>query len=218
MRLKLLWATVLLILFTACSNSNVLYSTEKLMPGGYDQYKTFAFLPTTDTQYAKMLNNNRFLPLLAAEGRMILEKKGLVLDTLNPDCLFTYHLVINRTYQANQQQEVVYNQQVYNAANVPVQNQSSRAISGGSYMRAGTAPGSGIYYFSSDNRPYAFNGKMTVDTLREGSMVIDMIDTKTKAIIWRSVMQGKAIESQTMPIDESIRYYIPKMLKQLPRK
>ncbi|QGW28561.1 DUF4136 domain-containing protein [Phnomibacter ginsenosidimutans] len=215
---KLSWAAFLLIILSACSNSNVLYSSEKLLPTGYDQYKTFAFLPTTDTQYAKMLNNNRFLPLLAAEGRTALEKKGLVLDTLHPDCLFTYHLVINRTYQGNQQQEVVYNPQVYNAASIPLYNQSGSAVSGGTYMRAGTAPGSGIYYFSSDNRPYAFNGKMTVDTLREGSMVIDMIDTKTKAIIWRSVMQGKAIESQTMPIDASIRYYIPKMLKNLPRK
>ena len=45
--------------------------------------------------------------------------------------------------------------------------------------------------FSSDNRPAVYNGKMNIDTLREGSFIIDMIDPKEGKVVWRSTGQAE---------------------------
>ncbi len=216
---KRLLVVVTAITLTACGSSNMNFSSEKMMDKGYGAYKTYAFLPTTDTNYAKLVNRQQLVPLLVDEATKELNKKGLQLDTANPDCLFTYHLVVNRKYEVNTNTETVYNPQVMNAASVPYYtNTSGSGVSGSTTMRAGTAPGSGVYYFSSDNRPYTYNGKMTIDTLRDGSMVIDMIDARTKKIIWRSVAQGKNGESNRPELSKTVQYVIPQMLKKLPRK
>jgi len=36
-----------------------------------------------------------------------------------------------------------------------------------------------IYYFSSDNRPEVYNGSAQLESFRDGTMVIGMIDHKT---------------------------------------
>ena len=216
--LKNSWLLLLSLYLVGCSSSAVNYTSEKAMDKGYNVYKTYAFLPTNDTNYSKLLNRQQLVPLLVTEASQILEKKGLKLDTLHPDCLFTYQLVMRRKFEANSEQEVVYNAQVMNVAAVPMYGPGGSGISGSSTMRSGTAPGSDVYYFSSDNRPYTYNGKMQIDTLREGSMVIDMIDAKTKKIIWRSIAEGKNQESGRLPLDQAVKTILPAMMKKLPRK
>ncbi len=206
------------VLAMSCSQPSTLYSSETLQEGSFSKYKTYAFIPTTDTQYAKMMNRAAFVPALRGEAISLLNAKGMKLDTLNPDCLFTYRLVLNRDYDVNQQQNIAYNAQVYNVSNVPMYEYGSGAVSGSSVMRGGTAPGSDVYYFSSNNRPYTYNGKVNIDTLRQGSMVIDMIDAKTKAVIWRSVAEGTTRESEARNPADAVKTHLPKMMKKLPRK
>jgi hypothetical protein len=208
------------ILTIGCAKPAYIISSEKMLDKGYDWYKTFAFIPTTDTQYARMIDRKALIPLLVNEARTQLESKGMRLDTAKPQCLFTYHLVINRKYDANSEKEVIYNTQTYTAANAPMYNTYSTGggVSGSSYVRGSTGPNSEVYYFSSDNRPYSFDGKIQIDTLREGSFVIDMIDTKSKKIIWRSVAEGTRQESQKLTPEEAVKAFLPAMLKKLPRK
>lgn len=208
---------LLSLLYLGCAKPSVLYSSEKMIDG-YGAYKTYAFLPATDTQYAKMINRQVLIPALVKEARNALEKKGLVLDTAHPDCLFTYHLVMNRKYETSQQQYTGYNAQTYNPATVPMYNTSTSGFSGNTYVRTGTDPYSDVAHFSSDNRPYSYAGKVQIDTLREGSMVIDMIDAKTRKVIWRSVAVGTKYESETLAPEKAAEVYIPVMLKKLPRK
>jgi hypothetical protein len=208
----------IMVLISACAKPTVLFSSEKMLDKGYDAYKTYAFLPTTDTQYAKMINRQILVPALVKEARISLEKKGLVLDTAKPDCLFTYHLVLKRNYEVSQQQYTGYNAQTYNAGTVPMNTTGSSAISVNSYQRTGTEPYANVAHFSSDNKPYSYSGKVQIDTLREGSMVIDMIDAKTRKIIWRSVAEGTKYESEKLSPDKAAELYIPVMLKKLPRK
>lgn len=205
-------------LLVACAKPSVLFSSEKMLDNGYSAYKTYAFLPTTDTQYAKLINRQVLVPALVKEARAALEKKGLVLDTAKPDCLFTYHLVVNRNYDVSQQQYTGYNAQTYNPATVPMYTTSSSAISVNSYQRTGTGPYSDVAHFSSDNKPYSYAGKVQIDTLREGSMVIDMIDTKTRKVIWRSIAEGTKYESEKLSPEKAAEIYVPVMLKKLPRK
>jgi hypothetical protein len=125
---------------------------------------------------------------------------------------------MNRKYDVSQQQYTGYNAQTYNPATVPMYNTSSSAISVNSYQRTGTGPYSDVAHFSSDNKPYTYAGNVQIDTLREGSMVIDMIDTKTRKVIWRSVAAGTRYESEKLSPEKAAAVFIPEMLKKLPRK
>jgi hypothetical protein len=217
--MKLIAGLILLLTITGCaSNSAIQFESEEMLESGYSTFKTYAFLPTNDTNYAKLINRQTFVPLLAHTAKAELDKKGLVLDTLHPDCLFTYHLVMNRKYEANQQSVTEYKPQTYAAGTPIYDTYSSSGVSGSSAVRAGTAPYSNVYYFSSNNKPITYSGKMSIDTLREGSMVIDMIDVKSNRIVWRSIAQGKNKESNKADLKTSVEYVIPKMLSKLPRK
>jgi hypothetical protein len=125
--------------------------------------------------------------------------------------------LVKQTFSTSADKEVVYNPQVYNSANLP-----PTGMYGGSGYIPNTpsiyGPNTNIYYFSSDNRPVTYQGKMTLDTLREGSMVIDMIDAKSKKIIWRSIAQSKHAESERIKDEKQVEAVLAEMLKKLPKK
>jgi hypothetical protein len=181
----------------SCSSPNELYKTEKLSSSGYSQYKTYAFLPTADTSYTKMFDKKKLESLMSTAAIKELSKKGMKLDTINPDCFFSYKLIANRAYSVAQQQNVVYNPDVF----VPAFDNDAR-----------------IYTFSSDNKPVVYNGNISVDTLREGSLVVDMIDRKQGNVIWRSTASAKTKETFQQPSPERINYIIRNMFKSFPRK
>lgn len=208
---------VAIVVLCSCGNPSQMFSSEKMLDSGYDAYQTYAFLPTTDTMYAKMVDRKALVPILSEEAVKQLEKKGMRLDNTNPDCLFTYRLVVSRQYEAGRQEHVAYNPQVYNAASTPIIYSDA---AGASYVRSGSGFGHNqdVYYFSSNNRPYTYSGDLMIDTLREGSMVIDMIDAKTNKVIWRSVAESKRKESEKRTIEEAVSETLPKMFRNLPRK
>jgi hypothetical protein len=180
----------------SCAKPEFLYESEKLSPNGYSQYKTYAFQPTTDTAFTKMFDKQNLQKLMSAAAVRELSKKGMTRDTAHPDCFFTYRLIVNRTYAANQQQHVEYNPNVY----TPAFDNDAK-----------------IYVFSSDNKPVVYAGKMSIDTLREGSLVIDMIDPKTGAVVWRSSMQGKTQETFQQPTEAGVNEVIHYMFKKFPK-
>lgn len=188
---------MILVIAAGCSApKDIVYNTEKLSPSGYSQYKTYAFQPTSDTSYAKTFDRKRLATLMSAAAVRELDKKGMRLDTANPDCFFTYKLLVNRDYAVSQQQDVVYNPDVF----VPAFDNDAR-----------------IYTFSSNNRPVTYAGKMHVDTLREGSLVIDMIDRKTGHVIWRSHMQGKTKETFQQPSEANVAIILENMFRKFPK-
>jgi len=191
----------LLILFVIAAGcaapKDIVYNTEKLSPNGYSQYKNYAFQPTSDTSYAKMFDKKRLSALMSATAIRELSKKGMQLDTTNPDCFFTYKLIVNRDYAANQQDEVVYNPDVY----IPAFDNDAR-----------------IYTFSSNNRPVTYAGKMQIDTLREGSLIIDMIDRKNGNVVWRSSFQGKTKETFQQPSEANVAIIMENMFRKFPKK
>ena len=91
----------------SCSAPSDLVKTEELLPSDYSTYKTYAFTPTSDTSYTKMFDKKRLEKLMSAAAIRELNKKGMTLDTVHPDCFFTYRLIVNRNYEVDQQQEVV---------------------------------------------------------------------------------------------------------------
>lgn len=179
-----------------CAAPSDLYKSENLV-SSYSAYKTYAFLPTKDTSYTKMFDKKKLESLMSAAAIRELSSKGMKLDTSHPACFFTYKLIVNREYKVDQQQEVVYNPDVF----VPAFDNDAR-----------------IYTFSSNNRPVTYGGQYNIDTLREGSLVIDMIDTKEGKVIWRSTAQGTAKETFQQPTEGRVNEIIHDMFKKFPRK
>ena len=100
-------------LLLACNTSSNLYQSEKTKGVDFKKYKTYAWLATKDTAYTKLANKKNVEHALATEVIKQLSERGMLLDTLHPDCLFTYTLVMNKTYEVGNQPNEVYNTQVY---------------------------------------------------------------------------------------------------------
>jgi hypothetical protein len=193
---KAILATLIIATVFSCSPSSTLYKSENLSQTGFSQYKTYAFLPTTDTAYTKMFDKPRLESLMSAAAIKQLSKKKMKLDTANPDCFFRYTLIVNRNYDVSQQQHVEYNPDVF----TPAFDNDAR-----------------IYTFSSNNRPVVYAGKLSIDTLREGSLVIDMIDTKQGNVVWRSTFSGKTQETYQQPMPDAVNAIIKNMFKKFPK-
>jgi len=190
------WVMVIVAGIYGCASSNNMFKSEKLA-SDYSIYKTYAFIPTKDTSYTKMFDKKKLEVLMSAAAKRELSSKGMALDTAHPDCFFTYKLIVNRQYKVDQQQEVVYSPDVF----VPAFDNDAR-----------------IYTFSSNNRPVTYNGNYNIDTLREGSLVIDMIDTKESKVVWRSTGQATTKETFQQPTEGGVNVIIHEMFKKLPRK
>ena len=188
----------ILIITTAfgCAPSSSLYKSENLSQTGFLNYKTYAFLPTTDTAYTKMFDKRRLESLMSAAAIKQLSKKKMTLDTANPDCFFTYRLIVNRNYEVNQEKNMVYNADVF----TPAFDNDAK-----------------IYTFSSNNKPVVYAGRLNIDTLREGSLVIDMIDTKQGNVVWRSTYADKTQETYQQPTPDAVNEIIKNMFKKFPK-
>lgn len=191
----ILYFCVAVVVLASCNHAN--YPTEKADDVDFSKYKTYAFLKTSDTGYTKLINKDTLEQTLGKIAMAELAKKGFTMDKEHPDCYFRYTLVLKRGYDVGQQQEMVYEPGVY----TPTFDNQAR-----------------IYYFSSDNRPEVYNGKMDITYMREGTFVIDMIDAKEQRVIWRSSYSSRKDETKLPPLQMVADIIVPQMLDKLPRK
>jgi hypothetical protein len=176
-----------------------LYQSEKTKGIDYKNYKTYAWMATKDTAYTKLAAKKQVEAALASAVIAQLSKRGMTLDTLNPDCLFTYTLVLNKTYQYGEAPPPVY---------AP---QSNPGAAPGQYNMYYYVPASTAYY-----NPELYQGSMKVTTFRDGALVIDMIDRKDNKIIWRTSASGKVDERDRKGVRPTINEIVPKMFKKFP--
>ena len=186
-----------IVLVVACSSSNKMYQSEVLRGTNYSVYKTYAWAPTLDTSFTKLISKEHLENELAFKVTEQLTKKGLTFNRENPDCLFRYHLVMNRKYDVNQETGTAYNAEVY----VSPYNTSNM-----------------VYMFSSDNRAYTYTGELEIGMLRSGTLVIDMIDYKNNKVIWRTSATAERDEANLPGIYKTLEVIIPEMFKKFPRK
>ena len=136
---------------------------------------------------------------MAVAVRQQLTNRGMVLDTVNPDCLFTYTLILNKTYTYGQEPPPVYAPQS-NAGPLP-----------GQYDMYYYVPASTAYY-----NPALYQGTMQVTTFRDGTLVIDMIDRKQNKIVWRTSAEGKVNEKDRQGVKPTVNEIVPIMFKKFP--
>jgi len=193
-KLLFLLSTVLVI---ACSGNKKMYQSEILKGKDYSVYKTYAWTPTLDTSYTKLVNKQHLENELALKVTEQLTKKGLTFNKENPDCLFRYQLVMNRKYDVSQETGTAYNAEVY----VSPYNTNNM-----------------VYFFSSDNKAYSYSGELEIGMLRSGTLVIDMIDHKDGKVIWRTSATAERDEANLPGIYKTLEIIIPEMFKKFPRK
>ena len=185
------------VLAIACSSANKMYNSEKLTDKDFSTYKTYAWSPTLDTSFTKLVNKQHLENELAPKVMEQLTKKGMTFNKENPDCLFRYHLVMTRKYDVSQDKGTAYNAEVY----VSPYNSNNM-----------------VYFFSSDNRAYSYTGKLDIGMLRTGTLVIDMIDLKDGKVIWRTSATAERDEANLPGIYKTLEVIIPEMFKKFPRK
>lgn len=185
------------ICLLSCASTSNAYKAERISSNSFSTYKTYAFQPTGDTAFTAVYDKRRLEQLMSAAAIKELSKKKMMLDTLHPDCFFTYTLAVRRNYAVSQQKEFVYNPEVFTPA---FDNRVK------------------IYTFSSNNKPVIYGGKINIDTLREGSLVIDMIDTKSGSVVWRSTFEGQTKETYAQPSSYAVNEIIKRMFKKFPAK
>lgn len=196
---NLLSVAVIFSMVACFSPTANIYQSEKTKDIDYKKYKTYAWMATKDTAYTKLAAKKQVEAALAAAVIQQLSKRGMTLDTLNPDCLFTYTLVLNKTYQYGETPPPVYAPQ----------------------SQPGDAPGQyGMYYYVPASTAYynpdLYQGSMKVTTFRDGTLVIDMIDRKENKIIWRTSASGKVDERDRQGVRPTVNEIVPIMFKKFP--
>jgi Domain of unknown function (DUF4136) len=190
-----------MLLFVACyTPASNIYNSEKTKGVDFRNYKTYAWLHTKDTSsYTKLADKQKVESALAAAVSQQLSLRGLKFDSLHPDCLFTYSLVLSKTYEVGHAPPPVYAPQT----------------------NAGPLPGQyNMYYYvpayTGNYNPDLYQGSMKVTTFRDGTLVIDMIDTKDNQIVWRSSATGKVNEKDSQGIRPTVNEVVPAMFKKFP--
>ena len=191
-----------MVTLAACYSPTAnLYQSEKTPGVDFKKYKTYAWLPAKDTAFTKLASKKTVESALSSAVSQQLNNKGMTLDTLTPDCLFTYSLVLTKTYQLGQEPPPVY-----------APNSNVGALPG-QYNMYYYVPASTAMY-----DPALYQGSMKVTTFRDGTLVIDMIDRKTNQIVWRTDAQGKVNEKDRQGVRPTINEIVPIMFKKFPVK
>lgn len=192
---------VMFFLMGCYSPTANLYQSEATKGVDFKNYKTYAFLATKDTAFTKLASKKAVESALSAAVIKELSARGMTRDTVNPDCLFAYTLVLTKTYQVGEEPPPVY---------APSSNTGPLP---GQYDMYYYVPASTAYY-----NPALYQGSMQVATFRDGTLVIDMIDKKENKIIWRSSAQGKVNEKDRQGVRPTVNEIVPVMFKKFPIK
>nr|WP_199075629.1 DUF4136 domain-containing protein [Pedobacter sp. ASV19] len=182
------------IMASACSSYNYYAVSNK--PLSTQHYKTYAWIPEGYSKSSSFYNNDVATDRIVDAASKELEKKGLVLDNQKPDILVRYTAVVNKETRE-------YNDPVY-------YNPPARLSPRIAYYR-----GRAYRYFSYyDPMPIYVGSEARRETVKAGSIMIDLIDRKTKKVIWRGWAEGD-LDNPQKAVDD-IPQVVTNIFKKLP--
>ncbi len=136
-------------------------------------YKTFAWLPEGKSKASKVYDNDVATDRIVEATSKALNDRGLQLDNRNPDLLIKYTADV--TTQTKEYSEPVY------------YNSPSRLVPRVAYSR-----GRAFYYYSYTNPyPVYVGSELRQMKVKEGSVMIDLIERKSGKVIWRGWAEGE---------------------------
>ena len=151
----------------------------------FSQYKSFAMDTFRVTSSISQLNQNRILTSIRDE----FVKKGLTETASNPDLLIHVSAIVK----------------------------DKQSLSSNTSYTGGYGYGYGGYY-----RPYGWGGGMgssyttySVDDYKDGSLIIDVVDSKTKNLLWEGI-GNKEIDKPASDPDAAIKDAVAKILANYP--
>jgi hypothetical protein len=187
------FAILIIGLISACSRYS--YYSVGGNQAALSGYRTFAWLPPLKQTRNTAYNNDIAQQSIQETGTASLEERGLRLKGRNPDLLVRYEVMVDN-------KERVYDQPVYNYV-------------GGYYPRFGGYRG-GRGYFYSYSAPFPVYVGNDVERVpyKEGTVIIDLIDRKTRKVIWRGYGIGE-VENRAQAVKD-LPKVVDGILKKLP--
>lgn len=191
---KLLILLSVAISLSACSTYD--YYSVSNRPVSTNKYKTYAFIPDAQSKTTSTYDNDIATDKIVDAASMELNNRGFSLKNTNPDLLIKYTAVVNK--ETKTYEEPVY----YN----PPPRLSPRV----GYYR-----GRAVYYYAyNDPFPVYVGSRARKMQVKEGSIMIDIIERRTSKLIWRGWAEGEVNDPQKAIND--IPTVIANIFKKLP--
>lgn len=189
--------TVFILFFSAllvsCSSST---KTSSWKAKGVDlkPYKSYAWLAPGDTTLGLRRDDKLYAGTIQQAADAELQKKGMVVDTQNPDAVFIFDTRL--------EDHVRYSQSPTVSVGVGVGVGAPGYYGGPGYYMGGSVPVAG--------------GEITADYYKQGTLIIDMYDLKTNKLLWRGF--AKKDIDYTTDMDYTLRKAIHDIFIYLPIK
>jgi hypothetical protein len=185
-------ALIVLVLsgLSACTSYN--YYTAAINKTNLSGYHTFAWMPAAKSG-DKMMGGAADAKIKDA-ATMDLVSKGLRLSQRNPDLVVNYTTIVGRGTRTN------YYSPYYGGGFYPGWGL------GFGYGWGGGWGGWGFRgYYNAFGPPFAYYGGITYadkEHYKEGTLIIDLIDTHTRKIVWRGFGVGEVHNNPQKTIDD----------------
>lgn len=188
MKRSIYLAVMVLILsgLSACTTYN--YYTAAINKTNLSNYRTFAWMPQTNNGGKRMTNDLADARIREA-ATTALVAKGLRLDQRNPDLVVNYTRIVGRGVRTNYYSPYPYY--------------------GGFYPGWGLGWGWGwgwrfnpYFYYGA---PFGYYGGLTYaekEHYKEGTLIIDLVDTHTRKIVWRGFGVGEVHHDPQKDVDD----------------
>ncbi|WP_410219843.1 DUF4136 domain-containing protein [Pedobacter sp.] len=142
------------------------------------KYKTYAWIPETQSKTTSVYNNDIATDKIVQAASAELDKRGFVLDHNKPDLLVKYTVTVNK--ETKTMYEPVY------------YNPPARILPRVTYYQGRPR----YYYTYIDPLPVYVGTRAQKMQVKEGSIVIDIIDRSTSKLIWRGWAEGEVNDPQ----------------------
>ncbi len=191
---KIFFLLSVVLVFTGCSSYD--YYSVSNKPVNTSHYSTYAWIPEATSGKKSAYDNDIAADKIVDAASAEMNKRGFKLDNAQPDLLIRYTADVNK-------ENVTYNDPVY-------YNPPARLMPRVSYYR-----GRAVYYYSYTNPlPVYVGNRARHMQIKEGSIVIDIVERKTSKLIWRGWAEGEIDNPQKAV--EDIPAVVANIFKKLP--
>lgn len=191
----------------------------------FSNYKTFAWIAPYDTVINMHRKDKPYGNYIVKVCDQELFKKGMVLDTVNPDVVFMFDTRLNETIEYKQSPVTSVGVAVYAPAYYGQNYYGGPAFDPNGYNMGQSVPTNqypanaagywgGYYYGAGVSVPVA-GGKITEHHVEKGALIINMYDTKTRKYLWGGGANHDNMDITT-DIPLLIQNAVEKIFKKLP--
>ncbi len=168
-------------------------TTNKLSSKDLSKYKTYAYLPNSDTVQYRSYDEEMVEQIVMQEINSELQEVGYNVDQDNPDLLIKTHVMF---------------EQEENTVTDPIYTDYSYYYPG--YSVGYSSP---YYYNNYTAVPNVVGYDVDEITYTEGTIAIDVIDAKTNEIIWRGWAEDPIVPDN---FAQEVKQYVDQVFEEYP--